>query len=86
MGRAHITCNKNGVPNDPEKPTITSGIRVGTPAGTTRGFAEGEFKKVGAMIAEVLDGLAANGPDGNQGIETKVKQEAIALCREFPIY
>ncbi|MEM7043456.1 MAG: serine hydroxymethyltransferase [Pseudomonadota bacterium] len=86
LGRAHITCNKNGVPNDPEKPTVTSGIRLGSPAGTTRGFGIAEFQHVGQMIAEVLDGLAANGVDGNQAIEAKVKEGAMALCRRFPIY
>ncbi|MGR3803062.1 serine hydroxymethyltransferase [Marinibacterium profundimaris] len=86
LGRAHITCNKNGVPNDPEKPTVTSGIRLGTPAGTTRGFGTEEFAKVGKMIDEVLTGLAANGPDGNGEVEAKVKAEAEALCRAFPIY
>ena len=86
LGRAHITCNKNGVPGDPEKPTITSGIRLGSPAGTTRGFTTSEFEQVGRMIAEVLDGLAANGVDGNQAVEAKVKEEATALCRRFPIY
>ncbi len=86
LGRAHITCNKNGVPFDTAKPTITSGIRLGTPAGTTRGFGIAEFREVGHMIAEVLDGLAANGVDGNQEIEAKVKEKAIALCGRFPIY
>jgi glycine hydroxymethyltransferase len=86
LGRAHITCNKNGVPNDPQKPTITSGIRLGSPAGTTRGFTTSEFEQVGKMIAEVLDGLAANGADGNQAVEAKVKEEATALCQRFPIY
>jgi len=86
LGRAHITCNKNGVPNDPEKPTITSGIRLGSPAGTTRGFSVAEFEKIGRMIAEILDGLAANGIDGNQAVEAKIKEEATALCRQFPIY
>ncbi len=86
LGRAHITCNKNGVPNDPEKPTITSGIRLGSPAGTTRGFCIAEFQHVGRMIVEVLDGLAANGADGNQAVEAKVKEEAMALCKRFPIY
>jgi len=86
LGRAHITCNKNGVPFDPEKPTVTSGIRLGSPAGTTRGFGVEEFQAVGRMIAEVLDGLARNGEDGNAAIEAKVKEEAIALCRRFPIY
>ena len=86
LGRAHITCNKNGVPFDPEKPTITSGIRLGTPAGTTRGFGIAEFQEIGNMIAEVLDGLAANGTDGNQSIEAEVKEKAINLCSRFPIY
>ena len=86
LGRAHITCNKNGVPFDPEKPTITSGIRLGTPAGTTRGFGIANFQEIGRMIAEVLDGLAANGPDGHQTVEESVKARATALCRRFPIY
>lgn len=86
LGRAHITCNKNGVPFDPEKPMITSGIRLGSPAGTTRGFGVTEFQAVGAMILEVLDGLAANGDEGNSDIEEKVKQQAIELCERFPIY
>jgi glycine hydroxymethyltransferase len=86
LGRAHITCNKNGVPNDPEKPTVTSGIRLGTPAGTTRGFAVKEFEQIADMITLVLDGLAKNGPDGNSQVEADVKAEAINLCRQFPIY
>ena len=86
LGRAHITCNKNGVPFDPEKPTVTSGIRLGSPAGTTRGFGVEEFREVGRMIAEVLDGLAQNGEAGNAEVEAKVKEEAVALCRKFPIY
>ncbi len=86
LGRAHITCNKNGVPFDPEKPTVTSGVRLGSPAGTTRGFGAAEFRQVGSMIAEVLDGLAAHGEDGNSAIEAKVRQQAIALCERFPIY
>jgi glycine hydroxymethyltransferase len=86
LGRAHITCNKNGVPFDPEKPTVTSGVRLGSPAGTTRGFGAAEFRQVGSMIAEVLDGLAAHGEDGNGAIEAKVRQQAIALCERFPIY
>ena len=86
LGRAHITCNKNGVPFDPEKPMVTSGIRLGSPAGTTRGFGVAEFREVGRMIAEVLDGLAANGEAGNAVVESKVKAEAIALCARFPIY
>lgn len=86
LGRAHITCNKNGVPFDPEKPMVTSGIRLGAPAGTTRGFGEAEFREVGRMIAEVLDGLAVNGEDGNGAVEAKIKAEATALCKKFPIY
>ncbi len=86
LGRAHITCNKNGIPFDEEKPTITSGIRLGTPAGTTRGFAEPEFRQVADLIVEVLDGLAANGPDGNGEVEAAVKANVQALCDRFPIY
>jgi glycine hydroxymethyltransferase len=86
LGRAHITTNKNGVPFDPEKPQVTSGIRVGTPAGTTRGFGIAEFQHIGRLMAEVLDGLATNGEAGNAKIEAKVKAEAIALTRRFPIY
>jgi glycine hydroxymethyltransferase len=86
LGRAHITCNKNGVPFDPEKPMITSGIRLGSPAGTTRGFGVTEFQTVGSMILEVLDGLAANGDEGNTDVEKNVKQRAIELCERFPIY
>ena len=86
LGRAHITCNKNGVPFDPEKPTVTSGIRLGAPAGTTRGFGEAEFTAIGEMIVEVVDGLAANGEDGNGAVEDAVKAKAIDLCRAFPIY
>jgi glycine hydroxymethyltransferase len=86
LGRAHITTNKNGVPFDPEKPTVTSGIRIGSPAGTTRGFGIAEFRHVGRLMAEVLDGLSANGEAGNAKIEAKVKEEAIALTRRFPIY
>jgi len=86
LGRANITCNKNGVPFDPEKPTITSGIRLGTPACTTRGFGIAEFVEVGDMINEVLDGLASNGEDGNGGVEASVKSRVIDLCGRFPIY
>ena len=86
LGRAHITCNKNGVPFDPEKPTITSGIRLGSPAGTTRGFGEAEFRQIADWIIEVVDGLAANGEDGNAKVEAKVKAEVEALCQRFPIY
>ena len=86
LGRANITCNKNGVPFDPEKPMVTSGIRLGAPAGTTRGFGTAEFKDIGRMIADVLEGLAANGEAGNGAVEAKIKAEAIALCERFPIY
>ncbi len=86
LGRAHITCNKNGIPFDTEKPTITSGIRLGTPAGTTRGFAEAEFRQIGDWIVEVVDGLAAHGEDGNAAVEASVKAKVEALCHQFPIY
>jgi glycine hydroxymethyltransferase len=86
LGRAHITCNKNGVPFDPEKPTVTSGIRLGSPAGTTRGFGEAEFRQIADWIIEVVDGLAANGEDGNGEVEAKVKAEVEAMCARFPIY
>jgi glycine hydroxymethyltransferase len=87
LGRAFITCNKNGVPNDPEKPTITSGVRLGTPAGTTRGFGETEFREIGNLILEVLDGLKkANSDDGNAEVEAAVKAKVIALTDRFPIY
>jgi glycine hydroxymethyltransferase len=86
LGRAHITCNKNGVPFDPEKPMITSGIRLGSPAGTTRGFGVTEFQAVGELILEVLDGLVSNGDEGNSVVEESVKQRAMELCDRFPIY
>ncbi|EAQ04888.1 serine hydroxymethyltransferase [Pseudooceanicola batsensis HTCC2597] len=86
LGRAHITCNKNGVPFDPEKPFVTSGIRLGTPAGTTRGFGEDEFRQIADWIVEVVDGLAANGEDGNAEVEAKVKSEVAGLCARFPLY
>ena len=86
LGRANITCNKNGVPNDPEKPTITSGVRLGTPAATTRGFGIAEFKQVGELIVEVVDGLAASGEDGNEAVEKSVRDRVIALTDRFPIY
>ena len=86
LGRAHITCNKNGVPFDPEKPFVTSGIRLGTPAGTTRGFAEAEFRQIADWIVQVIDGLAANGDDGNGAVEDAVRAEVTALCKRFPIY
>ena len=85
LERADIACNKNGVPFDPEKPMITSGIRLGTPAATTRGFGADEFRQVGLFIGEVLDGLASN-PDDNSQIESTVRQKVHALCSAFPIY
>jgi glycine hydroxymethyltransferase len=86
LERAHITCNKNGVPFDPEKPAITSGIRLGSPAATTRGFKEAEFRQIADWIVEVVDGLAAHGEDGNSAVENKVKAEVKALCAGFPVY
>ena len=86
LGRAHITCNKNGVPFDPEKPTVTSGVRLGTAAATTRGFGVAEFREVGQMIVEVLEGLAANDAADNAAVETRVKENAMQLCGRFPIY
>ena len=86
LGRAHITCNKNGIPFDPEKPMVTSGIRLGTPAGTTRGFGEEEFRAIADMIVEVVDGLAANGEEGNAEVEEAVKAKVAELCARFPLY
>jgi glycine hydroxymethyltransferase len=85
LDRAGITCNKNGVPFVPEKPTVTSGIRLGTPAATTRGFGQAEFRQVGEMITRVLDGLIAN-PDDNGAKEAELREEVLALCGRFPIY
>ena len=85
LERAHITCNKNGIPFDPEKPTITSGIRLGTPAATTRGFGRAEFRDVAQLIADVLDGLQANGAE-NAAVEASVREKVAALCARFPIY
>ena len=85
LENAHITCNKNGVPFDPAPPAITSGVRLGTPAGTTRGFGVAEFSLVGDLITEVLDGLVAN-PDDNGAIEASVKERVLELCARFPIY
>ena len=86
LGRAHITCNKNGIPFDPEKPTVTSGVRLGTPAGTTRGFGEAEFREIGRLIVEVVDGLAANGEEANGAVEAAVRAKVAALCARFPLY
>ena len=86
LERAHITCNKNGIPFDPEPPMITSGVRLGTPAGTTRGFGEAEFRQIADWIVEVVDGLAANGEEGNAEVEAAVKAKVEALCETFPLY
>jgi glycine hydroxymethyltransferase len=86
LERAHITANKNAIPFDPEKPAITSGIRLGTPAATTRGFGEAEFREVGAMIGEVLDGLAKSNDGTNEAVEAAVGARVKALCARFPIY
>jgi glycine hydroxymethyltransferase len=86
LGRAHITCNKNGIPKDPEKPMITSGIRLGSPAATSRGFGIAEFRQVGKLIAEVLDGLGENGDAGNAAAEEAVKAKVHKLTARFPIY
>ncbi len=85
LERAHITTNKNGIPFDPLPPTKTSGIRVGSPAGTTRGFGASDFHQIGLWIGEVLDGLSAN-PDGDPAVEARVREAAVALTRRFPIY
>lgn len=86
LGRAHITTNKNGIPFDPEKPTVTSGIRLGTPAGTTRGFGEEEFREIARLIVEVVDGLAANGEADNAEVEAEVRAKVADLCGRFPLY
>jgi glycine hydroxymethyltransferase len=86
LGRAHITCNKNGIPFDPEKPTVTSGVRLGTPAGTTRGFGIAEFRQVGDMIAEVLDALARTGTEEDVQAEASVREKVRRLVGRFPIY
>ncbi len=86
LGRAHLTCNKNGVPFDPAPPTITSGIRLGTPAGTTRGFEEAEFRTVGQLVLKVLEGVSTRGAAGDPDTEREVREEALALCRAFPVY
>jgi glycine hydroxymethyltransferase len=86
LGRAHITCNKNGIPFDPEKPTITSGVRLGTPAGTTRGFGIAEFRQVGDMIAEVLDALSQKGAEADAQAELDVREKVKRLVGRFPIY
>jgi len=86
LGRAHITCNKNGVPFDPQKPTVTSGIRLGSPAGASRGFGTSEFTEIGELIVDVLDGLATAGEAGNAAMEARVRASVAELTRRFPIY
>ncbi|WP_237478843.1 serine hydroxymethyltransferase [Lichenibacterium dinghuense] len=86
LERAGLTCNKNAIPFDPEKPAVTSGVRLGTSAGTTRGFGEAEFRRVGELILKVVDALAAAGPDGDAAVERSVLAEVSELCRRFPIY
>jgi glycine hydroxymethyltransferase len=86
LGRAHITCNKNGIPFDPEKPMVTSGVRLGTPTGTTRGFGIAEFRQVGDMIAEVLDVLSQHGTDADSAVEGAVRDRVKRLVARFPIY
>ncbi|MFO1129401.1 MAG: serine hydroxymethyltransferase [Rhodospirillales bacterium] len=85
LGRAHLTCNKNGIPFDPEKPAVTSGVRLGSPAATSRGFGIAEFRRVGELIADVLDALAVHGDD-NAAAEAAAREGVLALCRHFPIY
>ena len=86
LDRAFLTCNKNGIPYDTRSPFVTSGIRLGTPAGTTRGFGPEEFRTIGKLIAEVLEGLSKNGPEGDAQIEESVRQRVSALCAAFPVY
>jgi glycine hydroxymethyltransferase len=86
LERAGMTCNKNGIPFDPEKPMVTSGVRLGTPAATTRGFGVAEFTQVGEMITQVLDGLAASNSGDNTAVEAQVRERVQALCARFPIY
>ena len=86
LDRAWLTCNKNGVPFDKRSPFVTSGIRLGTPAGTTRGFREEEFRQIGKLIVEVVDGLARNGEEGDGQVEQRVRDRVADLCARFPIY
>jgi glycine hydroxymethyltransferase len=86
LERAALTCNKNGIPFDPQKPAITSGVRLGTPAGTTRGFGLEEFEQIGDMIADVIQGLAQSGDAGNSLVEQRVRGQVQALCARFPLY
>jgi glycine hydroxymethyltransferase len=86
LGRAHITCNKNGIPFDPAKPTVTSGVRLGSPACTTRGFGIAEFRQVGDMIGEVLDVLSQKGVEEDSMVEAAVREKVKRLLDRFPIY
>lgn len=86
LDRAWLTCNKNGIPFDTRSPFVTSGVRLGTPAGTTRGFGPVEFRKIGELIARVVDGLSRNGPEGDEQIEDQVRVEVAKLCADFPVY
>lgn len=86
LERAGLTCNKNAIPNDPRSPFITSGLRFGTAAGTTRGFKEKEFERIGNMIADILEGFVKNGEEANRALEEKTKSEVVSLCKQFPIY
>lgn len=86
LERAGLTCNKNAIPNDPRSPFVTSGLRFGTSAGTTRGFKEAEFERIGNMICDVLEGFVKNGEEGNAALEQKIKAEVKTLCEQFPIY
>jgi glycine hydroxymethyltransferase len=86
LERSHITCNKNGIPYDPQKPMVTSGVRLGSPAATSRGFGVAEFGQVGDLITEALEGLAKNGPDGNGAVEAAVRAKVNTLTGRFPIY
>ena len=86
LERAGITCNKNAIPFDMEKPSVTSGIRLGSPAGTSRGFGVSEFRRIGEIIGDVIDGLAENGEQNNSKIERKAKSEVLSLCQSFPLY
>ena len=86
LENAGMTCNKNAVPFDPEKPMVTSGVRLGSPAATTRGFGVAEFKQIGEMICEVIDGLAKNGTEGNASVEKAVFERVQVLCKRFPVY
>jgi glycine hydroxymethyltransferase len=86
LERANITCNKNGIPFDPAPPAITSGLRLGTPAGTTRGFGEAEFARIGELIAQVVDGMVQAGEGGDSVVEDKVRAEVRDLTGRFPIY